>query len=108
MFASKTGIWLLIAALFLVACTATAPIQEMSDARQAISAATAADAAKHAPDTLEEAGLLLRSAERNLAIKAYAAARRDAVLAKETAMAAREAAEAVDGQPDRMTEQPLK
>lgn len=94
--------------VLLTACSATPPIQEMSDARLAISAAEAADAAKHAGETLEEAGLLLTSAQRNLEIKAYSAARRDALLAKEIAMRARDEAEAAHGEPARQTEQPIK
>lgn len=80
----------------------------MSDARLAIGAARDAGAAKHAPVLLEDATILLRSAEQNIERRAYAAARRDAKLAKSTATDARVAAEAASGKQPRDTEQPLK
>ena len=94
MLSVKTTICALFVAFGLAACAATPPIQEMSDARQAISAAETADAETLAAETLTEAGLLLTSAERYLKIRAYSAARRDALLAKEYAMRARDEAEA--------------
>lgn len=94
MFSVKTTICALTVGFGLAACAATPPIQEMSDARQAISAAETVDAQSLAAETLTEAGLLLTSAERNLKIRAYAAARRDALLAKEYAIRARDEAEA--------------
>ncbi|MEN7341595.1 MAG: hypothetical protein AAAFM81_01585 [Pseudomonadota bacterium] len=97
------------AVFWLAACTSVPPpIQEMSDARQAIAAALAADARKHSPEKLSEAEQRLRKAEDNLRRRAYAAARREADSAKDFAMQAREEAEASKGLPKRMTEQPLK
>lgn len=98
--------------LVLAGCGAVAPpIQEMTDARLAITAASDAEAETYAPDRLVEARLLLKSAESNLERRAYNAARRDANLAKEMAIEAR--SRALDktgkpGGPDRMPEQPLK
>ncbi|MEM9173137.1 MAG: DUF4398 domain-containing protein [Pseudomonadota bacterium] len=66
----------------------------MSDARLAISAAEDAGAGTLAPDALAEAKVVLRSAEQNIARRAYTAARRDAALTKELATKAREVAEA--------------
>lgn len=63
--------------LFLAAC-ATIPVQEMSDARQAIQAAEEAGAVEHAPAALRNAKRLLTSAERKLQRQAYSSARVDA------------------------------
>ena len=65
----------------LLAC-AGAPVQEMSNARQAIRAARDAGAAKMAPSTLSEAEKLLQRAEQNLENRAYRDARRNAVAAR--------------------------
>ena len=70
-------LWLLL----LTAC-AGAPVQEMSNARQAITAAEAAGASEHAPEVLSAARALLSSAERKLEDGNYRGARLDAVDAK--------------------------
>lgn len=80
----------------------------MSDARLAIAAAEEVDADKHAPTQFVEAKLLLKSAQNNLERRAYAAARRDAGLAKELAMEARETSERERSQPERDQTVPLK
>jgi hypothetical protein len=67
-----------VAALLVLAACASAPVQEMSDARQAIQAAEEAGAATYAPDVLQEAKRLLTSAERKLQREAYTGARLDA------------------------------
>ena len=67
-------------------CASGPPVQEMSDARQAISIAREAGAATVAPEDLREAEALLESAQRNLADRAYSQARRDAMQAKEKAL----------------------
>lgn len=69
-----------------VGCEAGPPVQEMSDARQAISIAREAGAAAGAPDDLRQAEVLLDSAERNLAGREYSQARRDALQAKKKAL----------------------
>jgi len=68
-------------------------MQEMSDARQAITVAREAGAAELAPDELHEAEAFLRSAQRNLSERAYAQARDDAVRAKDSALQALQNAE---------------
>ncbi len=99
----------LCAAVVVAACTsASPPVQEMSDARLAIAAAEDVEADKHAPDQFVEAKLLLKSAENNLERRAYAAARRDAGLAKQLATEAREKAEQERSQPNRDQTVPLK
>lgn len=93
----------------LAACTgASPPVQEMSDARLAIAAAEEVDAAKHAPTQFGKAKLLLKSAQSNLERRAYAAARRDAGLAKELATEAREASERQRSEPKREPSVPIK
>ena len=73
---------LLAAALGVGACQTAPPVQEMSDARQAISAAQEAGAADHAAADLEAAVELLHSAEQSINSQNYAQARRDALAAK--------------------------
>lgn len=78
----------------LSACGTGPPVQEMSDARQAIAAAREAGAESHATEELRAAESFLDSAERNLSERAYGPARRDATLAKEEARKALEVSEA--------------
>jgi hypothetical protein len=70
----------LIATALLLALSgcAGAPVQEMSDARQAINAARAAGAAETAPEPLAQATELLASAEQALQKHDYRTARRQA------------------------------
>ncbi|MFO1372523.1 MAG: DUF4398 domain-containing protein [Candidatus Competibacteraceae bacterium] len=81
----------LCAALILAACT-TAPVQEMSDARQAIRSAEAAGAAQRSLVTLREAQRLLQAAQIRLESGAYDEARRAALAARANAIKAREQA----------------
>lgn len=83
-----------IAALVLLAGCASAPVQEMSDARQAIQAAEEAGAATLAAQALSDAKRLLTSAERKLQREAYASARLDARESRRRATEALEAARA--------------
>jgi hypothetical protein len=80
----------LVASLGLLALAACAgpPVQEMSDARQAIEAAEEAGAIEHAPMQLRFARDLISSAESKLEKRAYNQARRDARLAREKAVEA--------------------
>ncbi|MEM8546908.1 MAG: DUF4398 domain-containing protein [Pseudomonadota bacterium] len=80
----------------------------MSDARLAIAAAREANAEKLAPESLNKAAKMLRSAEQHLERRAYQSARRDAGLAKELATAAREEAESLAETPQRDTAVPIK
>ena len=79
--------------LILAACASGPPVQEMSDARQAIAVAREAGASEHAPTDLRAAEDYLDSALRNLSKKAYDQARLDAVEAKNKALAALETTE---------------
>lgn len=65
----------------LTAC-AGAPVQEMSNARQAIKAARDAAGSVTAPPSLAEAEALLIRAEDSLHKRAYKEARRDAIAAR--------------------------
>ncbi|HZL92846.1 MAG TPA: DUF4398 domain-containing protein [Vicinamibacterales bacterium] len=71
--------------LALAGCVTAPPVQEMSDARQAINAAEAADAGRLAPQSLEEARRFLAEAERQIQEEAYGPARFNAVRAKNRA-----------------------
>ena len=72
--------------LFMAACQSGPPVQEMSDARQAIAAAKEAGADKLAADELQTAEEYLEKAEKRLNEKAYSQARRDAQHAKRSAL----------------------
>ena len=77
-----------IGVLVLAGCVTAPPVQEMSDARQAITAAEQADAARVAADTLAEARRFLAEAERQIQEEAYGPARMNAVRAKNRAVSA--------------------
>ena len=72
---------------------AGAPVQEMSNARQAIRAARDAGAEKTAPQKLNEAEALLNRAEDSLERRAYREARRNAIAARDKAAEALGAAQ---------------
>ena len=90
----RAGLVLSILVVALAGC-ASAPVQEMSDARQAISAARAAGGERYTPETLEEAERLINRASHELSLGRYNLARSAALSAKQRAMSAREAALAV-------------
>jgi len=83
---------LIVASLALAAC-AGAPVQEMSNARQAIRAARDAGAEQTAPQKLNEAEALLNRAEDSLERRAYREARRNAIAARDKAAEALGAAQ---------------
>ncbi len=91
----------LLVAILLVAagCGTSPPVQEMSDARQAIAAAKEAGAEQSAAEDLRVAEAFLDSAQRKLSERAYAQARRDALEAKSKALAALAAAEDRENDP---------
>ena len=95
-------LFLAIAALAVVsACETAPPVQEMSDARQAIAVAREAGAADVAADELEAAEASLRSAQQKLNDRDYFEARRAAMEAKAKAQVALQLAEADrNGRPD--------
>jgi len=76
-----------VVAGLMVGC-ASAPVQEMSNARQAIRAAQDAGAASKAPATLTDAQGALNRAETQLNKRFYRAARRSAEEAHSKALAA--------------------
>ncbi len=91
---------LLIALLLMAAgCGTSPPVQEMSDARQAIAAAKEAGAEQSAAEEFRAAEAFLDSAQRKLAERAYAQARRDALEAKAKALDALAITESFDKDP---------
>jgi len=84
-----------LAAMLVVAgCQTSPPVQEMSDARQAITAAREAGAEDHAANELDAAVEFLSSAERYLKNRSFTFARRDAIAAKSKALDALKLSEA--------------
>jgi hypothetical protein len=77
-----------IGLLLLAGCVTSPPVQEMSDARQAITAAEQADADRVAADSLADARRFLAEAERQIQEQAYGPARINAVRAKNRAVLA--------------------
>jgi len=75
-----------LAGLLVFAGCQSAPVQEMSDARQAISVAKKAGAEELAPQDLNAAMNYLDSAENFINERRYDKARRDAVSAKASAL----------------------
>jgi len=71
---------------FVAACQTTPPVQEMSDARQAIAVAKKAGAEQVALTQLRAAEEHLDRAEKRISERAYSQARRDATQAKESAL----------------------
>ena len=89
MLANRTTIFIrgiAVALLLLAAGCETMPVQEMSDARQAIMAARDAGAETHAADKLEAAEDSLQSAEKYLNSRNYGIARSAALEAKSQAI----------------------
>ena len=80
--------FLLTSLLLGVCACASAPVQEMSDARQAISAARAAGAEARAPVDFKAAQSAIERAETRLQMHEYSQARVAAVEAKRDASAA--------------------
>lgn len=72
--------------LAIAACGTGPPVQEMSDARQAISVAREAGASQYAAEDLRAAENHLDSALRNLSRKEYKQARVEAIEAKNRAL----------------------
>ena len=75
-----------LAALLAIVGCQSAPVQEMSDARQAITVAQKAGAEELAPSDLKAAMDYLQSAEGFINQRQYDMARRDAVNAKASAL----------------------
>lgn len=91
------GFWLGLAVAGLAGC-ASAPVQEMSDARAAIAEAQRSGAAQHAPASLDTAQSLLNRAQIEIEVQNYAQARAYAHQAKDAAVQARIKAQADKGE----------
>lgn len=76
--------------LLLVSCAVAPPVQEMSDARQAISAAREANATRLAPDIMRQAEESLDEAARGMEQGHYLDAREAAMAARRHAIRARD------------------
>jgi len=86
---------LFVLGVWLAGCATTSPpVQEMSDARQAITAAEEARADELAPQTLGEARRYLLQAEERIRAGNYGLARSDAIRAKTRAIYALQASQA--------------
>lgn len=83
------GATLLSALAFTGGCATAPPVQELSDARQAIMAAEDAGADQYASSRLTEAQSLLHRAQEKLHDRDYRGARLDAVSAHSHAIEAR-------------------
>jgi hypothetical protein len=86
-----------IVALLLAGCVTAPPVQEMSDARQAIEAAELARGDRAAVDPLNDARRFLAEAERQIQQEAYGPARMNALRAKNRATLA---LRSIQGRPD--------
>ena len=83
---------LVVALLCTVIACATAPVQEMSNARQALQAADAVDASVKAPSHYNEAVEHLERAEQALKSREYSLAKEQAEQARVSALKARQIA----------------
>lgn len=84
-----------IALVFLMTSCASLPMQQMSDARQAIEAARDAGAEKHAKKLFQQAETLLSDAERLQQENRYGLSADAAIKARDMAIAAQKAAASV-------------
>ncbi len=89
-------LYLLILSCLLLSNCAKVPIQEMSDARQALKAAYIAKANEYSPVSLTKAEENLDLAEQNLTIGYLDQARQDAIASKKYAVQAYEMASAIE------------
>lgn len=96
------GYTFFLAPLLLAAasCSISPPVQEMSDARQAITAAEVADAGDLAPSPLGNAKHFLAEAEAHLKQRQYGLARSMARIARNSAVEALEVSQTADNSAD--------
>lgn len=83
-FTSRFLVLLVIA--FVAGCAVSPPVQEMSNARQAIAAAADAEAVQLAPGALDEALRYLDEAEAQIRDRLFNLARANAIRAKNSAV----------------------
>ena len=81
---------LILLTLSVMSCSISPPVQEMSDARQAIAAAEVADASERAPAQMGNARRFLEEAEAHIKQQQYGLARSMARIAKNSAVEALE------------------
>jgi len=79
---------LALLSFFVVSCSISPPVQEMSDARQAIAVAEVADASERAPAQMGNARRFLEEAEAHIKQQQYGLARSMARIAKNSAVEA--------------------
>ena len=87
---------IILLTLMIASCVAGPPVQEMSDARQAIAAAEESNAATLAPDELNEARRLLEQAETQLRARYYTLAQTSAIQARSRAVQALQVSQAAN------------
>ena len=95
-----TRLLALLVTAFVVGCATSPPVQEMSDARQAIAAAVDADAAQLAPGPLDEAQRYLEDAESQIRDRSFNLARTNAIRARNRAVDALQASQAASRSAD--------
>ena len=88
-----TRLLALLVAVFVLGCATSPPVQEMSDARQAIAAAEDADAVRLAPIPLNDAKRYLSQAETQIRARSFNLARTNAIRAKNSAVDALQASQ---------------
>lgn len=91
-FPRPIALWLLLGAGLLAGCVG-APVQEMSNARQAVRAAEKAGATTTAPELMTEAKRLLKDATTHMNQRDYRGAKDSAESARTKAIEARRVAE---------------
>ncbi len=97
--AAGAGLFCAVLLSALTVACGTAPVQEMSEARQAIAAARAAGARDYATEQYNRAESLLKTAEHMLNNRHYRKARESANEARDEAIRARETAQQNKPQP---------
>ena len=80
--------------VFVLGCATSPPVQEMSDARQAIAAAEDANAVTLAPTPLGDARRYLSQAETQIRNRSFSLARTNAIRAKNSAVEALQVSQA--------------
>jgi hypothetical protein len=88
-FKSLIAVAVLVVVVGLQSACSSAPVQEMSNARQAIQAAREVGAARFSPGLLNNAVLLLERARKQLESGEYRRARKNAISAHKEAVKAR-------------------
>lgn len=96
---SSARLAVLLSAFAAMAACSSMPVQEVSDAQQAIGAARVAGGERYTPETLQAAEALVNRALDDLANGNYHAARTAALSAKKRAILAREVSRSAQAYP---------